>query len=158
LYGAPSNLRAKNKDIDLYDRTIGDGLFSLIPYTSGQIITVFIGYYISSEALEDSYFPPGYMIQLTRNVILDCYSTKRWLCMASLANSCKGCIDMKTKLKAKANSNIHVDKKFRVTLKTLHNIGKFEEIICNYGMGYIFPEDNDVDVNDESSDDNISYA
>jgi hypothetical protein len=144
LYGAPSTLRTKNKHIGVYDKKIGDGLFCSVPYISGQVITVFIGNYMSMEALTNTYLPPGYMIHISSEVILDCYSTKGWLCLASLSNSAKGCKVYLTGKNAIANSYIHIDGKCKVTLKALRNIQAFEEIICSYGMGYVFPTEEDI--------------
>jgi hypothetical protein len=149
LYGAPSTLRTKRKHGSLYDQKIGDGLFAAVSYLSGQVITVFIGYYVPAEALATLNLVPGYMIHISDQVILDCFSTKGWLCLGSLSNSCKGCVVYKTGKKAMANSYIHIDGKCRVTLRALRNIQPFEEIICSYGMGYVFPMDEDITCNNE---------
>jgi hypothetical protein len=133
LYGAPSSLRAYDSRNGLYTTSIGLGLFTLIDYDVDDVITVFIGnYFPCSVGSQVSIRNSGYIVKISNRVIMDCYSTKGWLCMASLSNSASRCFNTKTGKVAKANAFIHMDKRLRVTLRAVTPIKKYDEVICSY--------------------------
>jgi hypothetical protein len=123
----------------MYDIHIGLGLFTMKTISNGDIISVFNGYHLPVEALSDTQLSHGCLIAIDDEVILDCYSTKGWMCMASLANSVTKCWNTVTNRKAVVNAYIHIDSSMEVSLRALRQIDIGEEILCSYGKGYIYP-------------------
>jgi hypothetical protein len=157
LFGAKSTLRAYNKKTGQCDREIGLGLFTLSVINNEDIISVFNGYYCPTDSVEERKNHTGCMIRISDEVVLDCYSTRGWVCMASLSNSSTGCWNSVTNKQARANAYIHIDSAFVVSLKALRKIKEGEEIICHYGNGYIFPTKSDEDHLADISESDDSY-
>jgi hypothetical protein len=135
LFGAASGLRAQNPVTKMYDADIGLGLFTMKTITNGEVISIFNGYYFPVEALAETQLSHGCLIAITDQVMLDCYSTKGWMCMASLANSVSKSWNTVTNRRAVVNAYIHISPRYVVTLRSLRQIDVGEEILCSYGKG-----------------------
>jgi hypothetical protein len=160
LFGAASGLRAFNLRTHKYDRTIGLGLFTMKCIGNMEIISIFNGYYFPSSAMQDHQLRNGCLIFINDDVMLDCYSTRGWMCMASLSNSATNCWNMVTNRKAECNAYIHIDERSEVTLRALRDLEPGEEVVCNYGRGYIYPTmtDNVSSLEEEVSDNDESQS
>ena len=138
LYVQPSPL------VDRYGSPIGDGLFSNIGYTRGDLICYFVGEWISSDTAEERQAAGlgGYMIEYTNQEVLDCYSsTRAGRCKASYANSPYQVTNsVNPNEVVRANCEIACDYvNRRIALRCLvASIFPHTELLWKYGVKYRF--------------------
>lgn len=140
LYIKESNLRLIQRDQLL--NCIGKGLFTSITIRKGEIISDFVGEFIT-EVEGDSRTDAGvggYQVKYERGCLLDCYKYLH-VCKCSYANSPVNCFDTHTGTNAISNATISIDyKRKKISLKATHDIGPDTEILFNYGPDYIYPD------------------
>jgi hypothetical protein len=128
-----------------YTVTIGDGLFFHLCYLPGSVIATFVGEEISAAegAVRIGLGKGGYMIKISAVLVLDCYPAfRRRECMASYANSPKGCYDTASRKKAKHNCRLKVgklgDDTWRAQLICTSTIEPDREHIYDYEDEFVF--------------------
>jgi hypothetical protein len=144
LYYKASTLQGWNYCTHEFDRDIGLGLFSYRNYKVDDIITYYIGQYITIEAYNDlSDSTHGrYCLQVNDCMALDCYSTfKDNTCLASYANSYHNSQYKTTKTTTIANASIEVTSNDRIRIVAKDYIKANVEIIIDYGDHYFQPMD-----------------
>lgn len=138
-YVKPSTIQTRD------GRDVGNGLFTSVVIPAGSTIAYFEGHLRTWEEVHN--YPNGgrpncyYMIQLSQNKYLDCYEYyKKKLCLASYANSPKGCNVKENGEKAMSNAKLVVqgDTAKLVAKRLIH---ANEEILWGYG-NFKFPESN----------------
>ena len=130
--------------VDRYGSPIGDGLFSNIGYTRGDLICYFVGEWISSDTAEERQAAGlgGYMIEYTGQEVLDCYSsTRAGRCKASYANSPYQVTNSVTPDEV-VRANCEVTRDYvnrRIALRCLvASIPPHTELLWKYGVKYRF--------------------
>jgi hypothetical protein len=144
LFHMDSGLRARNST-GYYSKKIGQGLFSKVAYTNGELIAIFNPEVISaSEGLRRTQLGlGGYMIKISKSQVLDCRPNfVRGKCMASFANSPKRCFDTATGRLAIKNANLTVgllsSGVWRAKLTAFGKINPSREIMYSYQSEYKF--------------------
>jgi hypothetical protein len=130
-----------------YTVPIGDGLFSHLRYLPNTVIATFKGEEISAEeGLRRTQAGRGrYMIKISEVLVYDCYPNFILRqCMASYANSPKGCYDTATKREAKKNCKLRVglmgkgNGTWRAQLVATSTIEADKEHLYDYADEYVF--------------------
>ena len=80
----------------------------------------------------------GYMVAYTNNIVLDCYNYLN-VCKASMANCPRNCWSTTSNKMAEANAKLTIDRRRKVSLRALEDIGPNVEILWNYGSSYRYP-------------------
>ena len=112
LRGAPSTLRALDPVTKQYTRTIGKGLFHSLSLKRDELVAYYVGTWRSQIEFDRLCLADPvrqrYGIKCTEHsLVLDTWECVRdGLCVASYANSPKGCLDTTTGRKAVANARI----------------------------------------------------
>ena len=124
-------------------KSIGKGLFSIIQMEKNEVISDFIGEFISKDVAKSRCLEGkgGYQLEGAQNKIYDCYNFKH-ICKASMANSPTKCINMNTGSAATANARLVYDRnryKFRIVCLT--TIYPNDEILFNYSKDYVYPDE-----------------
>ncbi|KAJ1404957.1 hypothetical protein B484DRAFT_217829 [Ochromonadaceae sp. CCMP2298] len=144
LYNRQSGLRRRDA-MNRYTVPIGDGLFSHLRYLPNTVIATFKGEEISAEeGLRRTQAGRGrYMIKISEVLVYDCYPNFILRqCMASYANSPKGCYDTATKRAAKKNCKLRVglmgNGTWRAQLVATSTIEADKEHLYDYADEYVF--------------------
>jgi hypothetical protein len=121
-------------------------LFAKSVYEAGDNIAFYHGDLISIEAYNKrvSEGNGGYALQITNNVMLDCYrSTMNGQCLASLANSSTNAFVVRKNEFVPApapNATIVIHRGNKTAyLRALRNIQCNDEILTSYSKSYIYP-------------------
>jgi hypothetical protein len=125
---------------------IGDGLFSHLRNLPNLVIATFNGEEITAaEGLRRTQAGRGrYMIKISEVLVYDCYPNFILRqCMASYANSPKGCYDTATKRAAKKNCKLRVGllgngTTWRAQLVATCTIEPDKEHLYDYADEYVF--------------------
>jgi len=146
LYVSPSNLRVEGDVKGIYDKTVGDGLFTRMPINKGDIIAEFLNEWITRTDYEErtEAGKGGYIIKIKEkdkiDRYMDCYNFQH-ICKASKANSVVRAIDLSSYRKAIENSSMFVRKdSSRVFLKAKSYIPCNGEIMYHYADEYQYPD------------------
>jgi hypothetical protein len=143
LYVRNSDFLMRNLGIDV-DPRVGEGLFSHLPYHRGDVIVAFVGVVIPrAEYDEDAERNGrgGYCVQLNHDMVLQSYDT-RWSgeCVASCANSARGCMNVTTGKNAVNNCKLSVSNNNIVKLVChLNYISPHTELAYNYHDEFVYP-------------------
>jgi len=152
LYIRPSQLRCYSPSRGEYDVFIGNGLFSSRDIPPNTNIVYFVGEAIADPILinmrRNRSERGGYLLtNATVTQALDCFDTcKLGQCLASFSNCPKGCFNVVKKRRAAANARLTMralgNNKYQWGISSLISAGiaAHEEILWNYGAGYIYPE------------------
>jgi hypothetical protein len=122
--------------------TIGDGLYALVDIPTGVNLAFFNGQLLKTKELTPFIKEQhkGYIIALTNQLYLDCYSYKQSRkCFASFANTANGLQDPQNPRVTPTNNAqlvVNVAKK-TAHLRTIKPISKGDEILYAYGR-YFF--------------------
>ena len=148
LYTKKSNLYTKDSITSQFTKSVGSGLFTKVQVNTGECIVTFNGENITNDLykLRTDAGLGGYMIRLTKQNYLDCYTMRMQnKCFASLANSALKCYDKKNNIFAKNNSKLRIykvknTKTWIASLIATKKITANSEILWPYGKSYVFPE------------------
>jgi hypothetical protein len=128
------------------DRRIGEGLFSHYGYKKNDVIAVFHGTLLSRaeydvEAQENG--RGGYCIHIRQDAVLQTYDQRlSGECVASCANSARGCFNLTTGLNAVNNCRLSVNV-INNTVKlvcNINNIFPHTELAYDYGADFVYPQ------------------
>ena len=142
-----SSLFAKDSNGGMWTKSVGNGLFAGVDFSSGAFIAEFVGELISCELFRTraSEGKGGYGIKVKSGVVLDCYKyAKSGHCFASMANSpLNAMIELchnngKSRFKkAVANCKIVVCQvSLSVSLRTTAPVSRGAEFCYRYGKSY----------------------
>ena len=131
---------------------IGNGLFSSRDIPPNTHIVYFVGENIGDpiliKARRNRSERGGYLLtNATVTYALDCFDTcKLGKCLASFRNSPRNCYNVLKNRRAAANARLTMralgNNKYQWGISSLVSAGipAHEEILWNYGAGYIYPE------------------
>lgn len=147
-----STLRAWNPEENKWNKSIGNGLFTLISFKKNNEIIRFNGKYIcyhdwltikSNASVNDEW---RYVVEVEKKMLyLNCYGKfKQGLCYASFANDHRNCVvaGSDSEYETAPNAKLVVEPRTkRVYLRAMRDIAVGEEILWNYGDDFFPSQD-----------------